>query len=207
MMKTDLIKIPNGIGMANTYIIRYDDKNCYVIDPSDDFKQIDRAISENYESVKAVLLTHGHFDHIGSVDRVVEKYNCPVYLNKKDEFFVRKPSGEIDPMMAAMQIVLKTEIIDTSLLDDPNIVVLNTPGHSIGSVCFVFKKEKILFSGDTLFAVDIGRTDLMSGSFEQMVESLKLLKTLNDDLTLHPGHEESSTLGHEKKYNLYLSKV
>jgi translation elongation factor P/translation initiation factor 5A len=87
--------------------------------------------------------------------------------------------------------------------NDNNVIVLNTPGHSKGSVCFWFKKEKALFSGDTLFSVDIGRVDLPGGSMKEMTESLKLLKTLPDDLTVYPGHEEITTLGKEKKTNMY----
>ncbi len=203
----NVTKLPNGMIMTNTYIVKYNDESCYVIDPSDDFKLIDREIQKQYKAIKAILLTHGHFDHIGSVDRLVDKYGCPVFLNTKDEFFVKKIPASKYPMVAAMQIVLKTAILNTDLLDDRNILVLETPGHSAGSVCYLFKKENILFSGDTLFSVDIGRTDIASGNQKQMMESLKLLKTLDDSLILHPGHEESSTLGQEKKTNLYLSKI
>jgi glyoxylase-like metal-dependent hydrolase (beta-lactamase superfamily II) len=202
-----IVKIPNGMIMTNTYLIGYDASSCYVIDPSDDFKAIDQEIKKQFSSVKAVLLTHGHFDHIGSVDRIVEKYHCPVYLSKKDEFFVKKMPLTKYPMVASMQIILKSPLSDPSEIKDDNIFVIETPGHSIGSVCYLFIKEKVLFSGDTLFAVDIGRTDIASGDYQEMIQSLKLLKTLDDNLTLHPGHEESSTLGHEKKHNLYLSKV
>lgn len=203
----NVIKISNGMIGTNTYIIRFDETSCYVVDPADDFKRIDQEIQKQFKTIKAILLTHGHFDHIGSVDRLAEKYKCPVYLNEKDAFFVKKMPVSQYPGIAAMQIILKTAIIDTSELKDPNILVIETPGHSIGSVCYLFKKEKVLFSGDTLFAVDIGRTDIASGNHKQMIESLKLLKQLDDNLVLHPGHEESSTMGHEKKHNLYLSKV
>lgn len=198
------IKIPNGWLQVNTYLIG--DELCYVVDPGDEFGLIKNKINQNFKGVKAILLTHGHLDHIGSVDKLVAEYNCDVYMHTGDIMYV-DGSLKNDRMMGNAIVTLTTPTIDALTINDNNIVVLETPGHSKGSVCYWFKEEKILFTGDTLFSVDIGRTDLPGGSTYEIMQSLKVLKTLPDDLIVHPGHEESSTLGHEKKNNLYLSRV
>ncbi len=198
------IKIPNGYFQVNTYLIG--DEDCYVIDPGQEFKLILNKIQANFKGVKAILLTHAHIDHIGSVDRLVEIYHCDVYLHPADTMYI-DGSLRNDRMMRNAIITLTTTPKSVFDLKDPEIIVLETPGHSKGSVCYWFKNEKIIFTGDTLFAVDIGRTDLPGGSTPEIMKSLEILKELPDELIVHPGHEESTELGREKICNMYLSRV
>ncbi len=196
--------MPGGMIQENTYIVPVDDV-CYIIDPGFGAERIIRYVDQNYQGVKAILLTHGHFDHVGAVDALVTRYQCPVYLHPDDYSFVHNVSGHGEDL--GYRTILKTPLLHPEELNDNNVIWIHTPGHSPGSGCYLFQKEKALFSGDTLFAVDIGRVDLPGGSWRMMSESLRKLKDLPDDLILYPGHEESSTVGQEKKTNQYLSKV
>ncbi|MFA6936338.1 MAG: MBL fold metallo-hydrolase [Bacilli bacterium] len=203
---SEIKQIPNGPVQGNTYIIGEND-SCYIIDPGYDYQRIIQYVKSKYKYVKAILLTHGHFDHCGAVDEVASFFNCKTYMNLEDMIFIDTPNKKSELPILGMTIKLETTILSLDDFNDNNVIVLNTPGHSKGSVCFWFKKEKALFSGDTLFSVDIGRVDLPGGSMKEMTESLKLLKTLPDDLTVYPGHEEITTLDKEKKTNMYLSRV
>jgi len=198
-----LIKVVTKYFDENCYLIG--DDNCYVIDPGSCDKIIIQKIKENFKGVKAILLTHGHFDHVGAVDSLVNEFNCPVYLDNNDKCFI--DSTSINEYSIKPSISLKVNTLDASKIDDEDIIVINTPGHSKGSVCYLFKKENILFTGDTLFKDSIGRTDLYSGNKVEMIESLKLLKSMKENYRICPGHDEETTLDDEKKFNNYLLRI
>lgn len=198
------LKHVNSYIGVNTYLVG--DDTCYIIDPGSDGKIIAKKVQENFKGVKAILLTHAHIDHILSVDYLADLFHCPIYLHSGDLEYVNG-SYSSNYMIRDFLVEIKNPISDVLTLNDPNIRIYETPGHSKGSVCFHFLKEKLLFTGDTLFAFSIGRVDLPGGSQKEMWASLRFLKTLDDDLIVHPGHEESSSIGLEKKRNYYLSKV
>lgn len=199
-----IITVINSFIGENTYLIG--DEECYIIDPGSDAKNIARKVNENFKGVKAILLTHGHIDHVLGVDYLVETFNCPVYLHPLDLPFI---NGEYEEKYRFIGIacVLKAKTIDVFKIPDDNIIIYETPGHSKGSVCFYFKDEKALFSGDCLFMGSIGRTDLVGGSYKEMLSSLKILKRLDDDVIVYPGHEAKTTLEMEKKYNPFMTQV
>lgn len=203
----EIVRVRNGMFATNTYLIG-DSNGCYVIDPSDDYIKIKRAIDERFSGkIKSILLTHGHLDHIGSVDKLVNDYLCKVYLSDNDKFYIDGSLTKYPNNLQEFNIKINSSTIDAYLINDSNIIVYETPGHTPGSVCYLFKEEKVIFVGDTLFKGSVGRTDLTGGSTKELLKSLKILKNLPDDLRVCCGHEGETTLGQEKKFNPYLTRI
>lgn len=190
---------------TNTYIISKDDRSI-IIDPAGKMEKVDSLLKER--KLLSILLTHGHFDHIKAVDGLYKKYHCPIYLSKEDENIARDPNqGEIFGIYNSAHISSPLNYLEQNTLkiEDFNFEVIYTPGHTSGSVCYLI--ENHLFTGDTLFHLACGRTDLYSGSDRELKSSLRLLKELDDDLLIYPGHEETSILKNEKEFNPYLKTL
>lgn len=190
--------LPIGLYQENTYIL-HDHNHVLFIDPGRNAKVIKKYVNDD-ETVDGIVLTHGHEDHTGAVDDLVEIYNCPVYLHSSDFCLVDPKQigrGFDGPIYSEVLPLEKQESIGTFA-----IKVFYTPGHTEGSCCIQYRN--ILFTGDTLFAGDIGRTDLYSGNETKMMQSLALLQGLSNDLTIYPGHGPSSTIKYEKMNNSYL---
>ena len=186
-----------GAYQVNCYII-HDEKSpsCCVIDPGYEADTILDKLSELGLTLEAILLTHGHFDHVGAVRDLAADTGCQVWLCADD---LALPTN----LTAGPLCYTNTYAEGTGLhLAGLDISVLQTPGHTPGSVCLL--TENTLFSGDTLFAGSCGRTDLPGGSWEQMRSSLKRLSEIEANLWVLPGHGESTMLESEKKYNPYL---
>ncbi|HQB32879.1 MAG TPA: MBL fold metallo-hydrolase [Erysipelotrichaceae bacterium] len=202
-MKVDVIKV--GMFQTNCYLV-YNDSEMLVIDPGASFKKIDEAI-QSHENVKvlAILLTHGHFDHIGAADRLKEKYNCPIIASRDDEKILRNEKyNNLAGFAASVRSEVEWLEKDELNLGSIKIRILYTPGHSAGSVMYVIDNK--LFSGDTLFRLSVGRTDLYSGSGYLLNQSLQKLFDLDRDMIVYPGHEASTTVGFELDYNPYIMK-
>ena len=186
-----------GAYQVNCYII-HDEKSpsCCVIDPGYEADTIVDKLSQLGLTLEAILLTHGHFDHVGAVRDLAADTGCQVWLCADD---LALPTN----LTAGPLCYTNTYAEGTGLhLAGLDISVLQTPGHTPGSVCLL--AENTLFSGDTLFAGSCGRTDLPGGSWEQMRASLKRLSEIEANLWVLPGHGESTMLASEKKYNPYL---
>ena len=186
-----------GAYQVNCYII-HDEKSpsCCVIDPGYEADTIVDKLSQLGLTLEAILLTHGHFDHVGAVRDLAADTGCQVWLCADD---LALPTN----LTAGPLCYTNTYAEGTTLhLAGLDISVLQTPGHTPGSVCLM--TENTLFSGDTLFAGSCGRTDLPGGSWEQMRSSLKRLSEIEANLWVLPGHGESTMLESEKKYNPYL---
>ena len=194
--------MPVGPIGTNCYLLGDEtSKACAMIDPGGDPNEILSMIREAGLALKAILLTHGHYDHVGGVADLLERLgNIPVYLHPED-------AGKSDPLMptAALGDVTLWRDGDVVKLGNLNVEVLHTPGHSRGSV--VLKCRDILFTGDTLFAGSMGRTDLPGGSYEEIMASLKRLGELEGDFQVLPGHEGFSTLEAERKGNYYMREA
>ena len=198
---------------VETLVLGNIETNCYllstldtvlVIDPGFSPRRIIEKLNDEYKGqLDAVLLTHGHFDHIGAVDALVRTYHCPVYGCQDDEKLFTEPSANTLFFHSA---TVKSEItwLETPELKigDINIKIHYTPGHSPGSV--IFEIDGKLFAGDTVFFESVGRTDLYGGSFSQLKQSLTVLNELPYDMIIYPGHGETTTVGHELQYNPFL---
>ena len=171
-------------------------EKCLVIDPGYEPDTVLAAIDELGLSVEAILLTHGHFDHVGGVRQIAADTDCKVYLNTADR--------AMPPMMTAGELYYTNAYRggETLELASLEIDVIATPGHTPGSVCLMCQDH--IFSGDTLFAMSCGRTDLPGGNTNQLRESLKKLSSLQGNYFIHPGHGSSTCLRDEKKHNPYL---
>lgn len=182
---------------TNCYIVCPEGSGrCVVIDPGYEPDTILGKCEELGLTVEAILLTHGHFDHVGAVRELAADTGCRVYLNPAET--------AMPTMLTAGKLYYTDELSDglTFTAAGMDFSVLSTPGHTPGSVCLI--TDKILFSGDTLFAGSCGRTDLPGGDFDQMRSSLARLAALEEDYWVLPGHGESTTLASEKRHNPYM---
>ena len=193
-------KVVVSLFQTNCYIL-IEGKDAIVIDPGDSFRKIDKELS-GY-NVAAVLLTHGHYDHINAVDQLYNKYHCPVYMCKEDEKMVRDVKYNCTALFKkAINCPIEFLQGDQLYINNFSIGILYCPGHSKGSVMYIIDNK--LFSGDTLFYLSIGRTDLYGGSEHQIIESLQQIRSLDRNMEVYPGHGEKTTVGFELDNNSYL---
>ena len=195
-----------GIFQTNTYLLSIEDE-CILIDPASKPEKMIEILGDR--KLLAILLTHGHFDHIKAVDDLSKKYNCPVYLQKEDkELVTDRNQGNMfnQPIIATVSVKTIDILEGITEIGPFKFETIYTPGHTKGSVCYKFDKE--LFTGDTLFKGSAGRTDLPGGSDKDLKSSLRIIKELKDDLNIYPGHEDTSTtLEYEKQNNPYLMYI
>ncbi|WP_411338080.1 MBL fold metallo-hydrolase [Ruminococcus gauvreauii] len=175
-----------------------------IVDPADSAGTISQAVTKLNGNPAAVLLTHGHFDHILAVDDLRDLYEIPVYAYEKEQDVLE---DSLLNLSAAWDHAFTTKA-DVYVKDNEKltlagfeITVFYTPGHTHGSCCYYLEEEKILVSGDTLFAGSVGRMDFPTSSAADMNASIKRLLKLPEDVEVWPGHEQSTTIGHEKRYN------
>lgn len=195
--------------MTNCYLMcNTDTKELLIVDPGDEADRIARKITETGCMPKAILLTHGHYDHVLAVSDLKTRYDIPVYMSQNDKQTLQDPS--IARMFGGK--MLQGAQIDRYLDQDEDlslagfeIKVLATPGHTPGGVCYYFPNEGVLFSGDTLFQGSIGRTDFPGGSYAQLIRSVESkLFVLPESVKVYPGHENETTIAFEKQYNPYF---
>ena len=195
MLKIHVLTL--GDYQTNCYIIHEErSSTCCVIDPGYDPSRILAYLEKAGLQMEAVLLTHGHFDHVGAVKALAMETDCTVYLCE--------PELSLPPMMTAGPLFYTHTYAEGDVLSlaGLQIRVMQTPGHTPGSVCLLV--DDALFSGDTLFEGSCGRVDFPSSSPKDMMASLSRLRALEKDCHVYPGHGGATTLSAEKKYNPYL---
>lgn len=201
-------RIVMGMCQTNCYFIyREGEKEVLFVDPADQGKYIYDKLTENGFTVKAILLTHGHFDHIMGAAKLRELSGAKIYASAADKVLLDDPYVNVSAQWAK-PYTLSADVYfeDGQMLDFGNLSckAILTPGHTIGSSCFYFEEDNILISGDTLFMESVGRTDLPTGSMGKLVRSVKeKLMVLPEQTTVYPGHGDSTTIAYEKQYNPY----
>ena len=195
---------------TNCYIgINEETKECFIVDPATCPPEFVSYIKNAGLTVKAVLLTHGHFDHIMGLDALLKEFPVPVYAHEAERDVLESEQLNSSASMlgqpysfSGVDYVTNRQELRIAGFE---ILVIYTPGHTIGGCCYYIEKEKTLFSGDTLFHGSVGRTDLPTGSMGQLVSSVRdRLFVLPDDTKVYPGHMEETTIGYEKKYNPFI---
>lgn len=197
--------IVEKVGMLeeNCYLVpSADRKRLYIIDPGSEPEKICRSAAKLACEKAIILLTHAHVDHIGAISEVIRGLNIEtVYLNRNDLPLYRSADNHLMPFVPAAK-ALPAPVHE---LESEDFDIIETPGHTPGGVCFYFKHLPALFSGDTLFAGSIGRTDLPGGDEETLLSSIRdKIMTLPEDVPVYPGHGPSSTVGNEKRNNPYV---
>lgn len=195
-----LIKtIPVGQLETNCYVVSNEDTlRCVVIDPGDESNVILNYLEENRLNCEAILLTHGHFDHVGAVNAIVEELGIPSYMHSLDEAKNCPDEYRRFDLPEGGKNFGEGDVLE---LIGYRFEILHTPGHTPGSV--TIRCGEALFTGDTLFKGSCGRVDFPGGSLEQEMDSLKKLCLLDGDYEVYPGHMDSSTLERERAFNYY----
>lgn len=198
-MKVSVMQV-GPIG-TNCYFLQDEESGLMaIIDPGDDWERILHQVKKAEGEVKYILLTHGHYDHTTAVPDLVKALpGVQVYIYQAD---ANGAGSQLFPLAAQVKDLNNYDEGDTLSLGSLTIEVLHTPGHSKGSV--TLKVGDVLFTGDTLFCGSCGRTDLRGGSYEEIMASLKRLGELEGDFHVCPGHDRTSTLERERKYNPFL---
>ena len=196
--------LPVGQLETNCYVVINEETlECVVIDPGDESNTIMDYIESNNLKCKAIMLTHGHFDHTTAVRPILERYpDLPVYINEKDVVDGRQGDMELVFSRLPEHNQRYYHDGDTLTLGSLTITVLETPGHSKGSVCLVV--GDVIFSGDTLFRCSCGRTDFAGGDWREMLRSLGRLGNLPGPYQVYPGHDQPTTLDYERRANPYV---
>ena len=187
---------PYGMFEENTYLITDEATGLKaIIDPGYYSDQVAKDIGDA-SSLKYLLLTHGHRDHLGAVAEYQSVYKDAIYAAPEADLGIMYERNSPEPD----QLLKDADVIE---LGETKIIVIATPGHTAGGLCF--KTDKEIFTGDTLFKMSVGRTDLPTGSWDALVSAIRhKLYTLDDDFIVYPGHGDSTSIGFEKKANPFV---
>lgn len=198
---------PLGMLGTNCYIVYHDrTKQAVIIDPADDSGHILTVCRELGLQPEAILLTHGHFDHIGAAEELRLSGGMKIYAGAEEDCLLRDPALNLTGMYGTPKAVIAADCL---LKDQEELQLigftwrtLGTPGHTAGSVCYYLETEGVLLSGDTLFAESLGRSDFPTGNSAQIVRTIReQLFSLPDETMVYPGHGEPTSIGHEKEFN------
>ena len=205
----DISVLTVGPIQTNCYVVHQEgNSQCVVIDPGEEAAKIADFLKRKGLECKGILLTHGHFDHILAAQAVKEKYNIPIYACRQEEEMLREPSINMTVHYGQGCSIVPDvflEDLDVIRLAGFSVQMIHTPGHTKGSCCYYLKDEGVLFSGDTVFYGSVGRTDFPGGSTAEIVRSLhKLVDSLPEETEVFPGHDASTTIGYEKRYNPFV---
>lgn len=204
----EITKLEVSPFLSNCYLLKNaSNEEGIVIDPGDDLEVILTTVKEKKITLKQILLTHGHLDHIMAVAELSRQLNLPVFAHSAEEQLLQNAPAQAQMFgLPPVEVPTVTDWFndgDVLRLIGLEIKVLHTPGHSPGGSCFLI--DNSIFVGDTIFQASIGRTDLPGGDYHQLIQSIKSkLFPFPDDTKLYPGHGEITTIGEEKRFNPFL---
>lgn len=209
MGKLQIERLILGMVRTNSWLaINNETKEVLFIDPADEGKKIQQKVTELGLIPAGILLTHGHFDHIGAVDDLKKIYGIECYAGAEEKDVLENPAYNLSASHGAGYAVYAEHFLkDGEILELAGfeIRVIATPGHTKGGVCYYLPQEKVVFSGDTLFKTSIGRTDLPTGSMGTLVRSVRsLLSALPEDTLVYPGHESETKVSFERRFNPFI---
>ncbi|MDD5923294.1 MAG: MBL fold metallo-hydrolase [Clostridia bacterium] len=195
-MITEILAFPVGIMSSNIYLIKESSGKYAIIDAGARSAKLEEYLEKLGIKPSLLLLTHGHFDHIAYADEYRKKYGCKIMIHEKEKEFTTDASMNLSSLFGEKLPAFEAdELINTDfiMLGETKIDVIATPGHTAGGCCYVDHNAKVIFTGDTMFSQSYGRTDFPTGSFSDMVKSLKLLGEFKG-YTIYPGHGESAII-------------
>ena len=206
MKKMNIVSLLLGMVQTNCYLLQNQEtKEGLIVDPADAAERIQQKLREMGGRAAAILLTHGHFDHMMAAGELKERLEIPIYACRQEERLLADSSLNLSGSWASPCTLRADELLEEGqelTLAGFSLQVLHTPGHTEGSCCYYFPQEDVLISGDTLFEGSVGRTDFPTSSGGDMMRSLhRLLEELPEETRVFPGHGGETTIGYEKRYN------
>ena len=194
---------------TNCYLlINEESRELVIVDPAACPDYVVGHIRRGGYTPKAILLTHGHFDHVMGIDKFVKEFHVPVYLHEEEKGILGDPERNLSAMFGESYAYKDVKcLVDGQVLNVAGLAlkVIHTPGHTAGGCCYYEENENVLISGDTLFYQSVGRSDFPTGSMAVLVNSIKeKLFCLSDETTVYPGHGEQTSIGDEKIYNPFV---
>ncbi len=197
-----------GQMQANCYLLVHG-SNCLIIDPGDDGSTILEYVLLKNLNISAIVLTHGHFDHVMALGEIQSSFDVPVYVHEADIFLLERMQASANyyltpqPYLLPIQYdrVIKMSRFSTIKVDTFDMRVIHTPGHTPGSCCYFFSEQKIMFTGDTVFKNAIGRYDFRYSDKKLLDQSLQQIFSFPPETILYPGHGEKTCIADEKEKN------
>lgn len=205
MAKIAITKLRVSECVTNCYICsNTDTKECFIVDPGDNAISIRNKITEMSLKPVAILLTHGHFDHIGAAKELKDNYNIPIVTSAQEEKILSDPRANLTKYFGTPYIIKADRLLnDGDMIEYAGVSMkmILTPGHTCGSCCYYLEENGVLFSGDTLFSASRGRTDFPTGSEAAIINSIRnKLLILPEDTEVYSGHMEETTIANERLY-------
>lgn len=208
-MNVEIFEI--GTFATNCYFLTEENSIGLIVDPAAPSDILNKRIEEfGFNKIKYILLTHGHFDHIGYADMLRKKTGAKIVIYKGEEKFLRNSALNMSSFISGMKIApFDADIIvgdeDKIPFGEKSIEVIHTPGHTSGSCCYII--DNIFFSGDTLMSGSMGRTDFPTGDYDEIMESLRKIKNLKGNYKVYCGHGSETTLEYERKNNFFMKNL